>query len=148
MSTKILKILYIYFLIILIGAFAPFLFVKDYKFQTSLDIIRTLSILATSTFALIYFDPFSLKKKKIENQYENVTKILEAFIGQRIVVKYKLGKNMGFANFFIKREMIFSPNMISYLNEFNNEKIIFQLANLIESQVELIKLKNHLWSPK
>lgn len=146
MNSKLTKLIFLYLSIIILAGTIPFIIFKSNQFQTSLDIIRTISILATSIFALLYFDPFGIKKKKMEKHYDNVTKILETFIGQRLILNHEDKSLVGYSQFVIKRDLIFNEN-ISYLSDINDLKLIFELDNFINSQEELIKLKNHLWTP-
>ena len=46
----------------------------------------------------------------------------------------------------MKKEFVNNDNNL-YLEDIQDLKIIFELNNFISSQEDLIKLKNHLWTP-
>ena len=146
MNSKLKKLIILYLSIVIIGGSIPYFVIEKNPFPVSLDIIRTISILATSLIAIGYFDPFGIKKKKMEKHYENVTKILETFIGQRLILNHEVKTLIGFRQFVLKKEFVNNDNNL-YLEDIQDLKIIFELNNFISSQEDLIKLKNHLWTP-
>lgn len=147
------KIILIYCSIISFGVAIPFIFCFKDPLHTSLDIIKTISIVATSFFALIYFDPFGLNKKRKERQYENVIKILEIIIGKRIIINVedKNTKSLkGFYQFFITKKNIEKVinEKDNFLNEYLDKDISVDVHNFTEAQKTLIELKNNIWTPK
>ena len=145
----------IYLTILIVGTSIPFLFCIANRTSLILDIIKTTSILATSIFALVYFDPFGLNKKRKEKQYENVIKIIESLVGQRIIFNYETSdpKSMyskGFHQFFISSKNIAEKkNSVNAKgNEFLKFPLLFDFNNFIESNKDLTSLKYNIWTPK
>lgn len=144
-------ILFIYILALFLGATIPYLFCWNEKLKWSLDIARTISIISASILALLYFDPFGIRKGNLAKQHDNVILILEKTFTQRLLVKIESSKpyamRMFSQNFMTTKHLEFILKD-DFAKEYLDYPVLLNIENFIEQTRELAELKNSLFTPK
>lgn len=133
--------------IIVFGGIIPFYFVNCNKLSVSLDIIKTISILAGSILALSYFDPGGLWKKNKEKQYENVIQILQKCLGDKILFDLNLGNGRMVFFSFISKDNVKNSNIDAPLVDNFKLPLAFDNDNFQMRSEEFLKLRHNLWTP-
>ncbi len=146
------RILALYLLTIALGAALPFLLCWEDKLKWSLEIAKTISIISASILALLYFDPFGIRKNNLAKQHENVIQILEKTFTQRILANTESSNPKKISKMFSQHfmtskhlEFILSDDLAP---EYLDYPVLLNLENFIEQTKELVELKNSLFTPR
>lgn len=142
-----------YGLIVILGASIPFILNWEEPITWTLEIINTTSILMASGLALVYFDPFEIRKGNLKRQHQNVIKILEATSSQRICAHSKSPDQKKYSEvhsqtFLTKQQLDFALSKKGLPAEHLDCSLLINLQNFTQENEKLVGFKNNLFTPK